>query len=75
MKFSRKQSDKVNDVKFIEISRDKNIVDSTWGLIKDFFKMNQASKYTAVIEEIKKEKQPFEHLSTKTNEILTLIND
>ena len=42
-------------IKISELNKSKSIVDSTWGVIKDFFKMNQNNnKYTAMAEQIKK---------------------
>jgi hypothetical protein len=58
-----------------EINNSKSIVDSTWGMIKDFFKMSQTTKYTSMVEEIKKEKLPFEELLSKTHEFSALITD
>ena len=37
--------------------------------------MSQATKYTSMIEDIKKEKQPFEDLLTKTQYIFALITE
>lgn len=64
-KFSRKRQNNVPLTINIELARSKSIVDSTWGIIKDFFKINQTSKYTLIIEEVKKEKVPFENLLFK----------
>jgi hypothetical protein len=64
-KFSRKRQNNVPLTINIELARSKSIVDSTWGIIKDFFKINQTSKYTLIIEEVKKEKVPFENLLSK----------
>jgi hypothetical protein len=50
LNFSRKLQNKVDPFNILEISRDKSIVDSTWGIIKDFFKMSQTTKYSTMIE-------------------------
>ncbi len=75
LKFLRKQQDKVRLLYNTEINNSKSIVDSTWGMIKDFFKMSQTTKYTSMVEEIKKEKEPFEEMLFKTQELLGLITE
>lgn len=67
MRYLNKSTDRVIFLlKNIEINKSKSIVDSTWGVIKDFFKKSQTNKYTAIAEQIKKEKVPFEELLSKS---------
>jgi len=75
-RFLRKLKDKVLlSLINADINRNKSIVDSTWGIIKDFFKMSQNTKYTSMVEEIKKDKQPFEQLLSKIKDFSVLIDD